>query len=380
MQCRVIILYFLCQAEDGIRDLTVTGVQTCALPILVLILAGAFTKSAQFPFHFWLPGAMEAPTPVSAYLHSATMVKAGVYLLARLSPALGDTGAWVWAVSIAGGTTMLVGAWLAVGQSDLKRVLAYSTVSALGMLTLLLGLGGQLAVHAAMAFLLGHALYKGALFLVAGALDHGTGTRDVDRLGGLGRVMPVTAMAAGVAALSMAGLPPLFGFIAKELSYEATLHAPAAGWVTAAAVAANVLLVAAAGLVGLRPFLGKALPTPRPAHEAPPSLLLGPLALAGLSIAFGLWRGSGADRLVSAASTSVLGQPASTHLALWHGLTPALALSAVTLAGGAGVYAGRGLLRKAAPWWEGAARWGPAGWYELALNGLNGLALGQTRL
>src|SRR5688572_16885763 len=327
MQCRVIILYFLCQAEDGIRDLTVTGVQTCALPILVLILAGAFTKSAQFPFHFWLPGAMEAPTPVSAYLHSATMVKAGVYLLARLSPALGDTGAWVWAVSIAGGTTMLVGAWLAVGQSDLKRVLAYSTVSALGMLTLLLGLGGQLAVHAAMAFLLGHALYKGALFLVAGALDHGTGTRDVDRLGGLGRVMPVTAMAAGVAALSMAGLPPLFGFIAKELSYEATVHAPASGWVRASAVAANVLLVAAAGLVGLRPFLGKALPTPRPAHEAPPSLLLGPLALAGLGAAFGLWP-AGAESLVSAASASVLGRPASLQLSLWHGLTPALALSA----------------------------------------------------
>ena len=231
-----------------------------------------------------------------------------------------------------------------------------------------------------MAFLLGHALYKGALFLVAGALDHETGTRDVDRLGGLGRAMPLTALAAGVAALSMAGLPPLFGFIAKELSYEATLHAPAAGWVTAAAVAANVLLVAVAGLVGLRPFLGKAVPTPRPAHEAPPSLLLGPLVLAGLGVAFGLWPGSGAEWLVSAASTSVLGRPAGVHLALWHGLTPALALSAATLAGGVGVYAGRGLLRRAASRWEGAARWGPAGWYELALKGLNGLAVGQTRL
>jgi multicomponent Na+:H+ antiporter subunit A len=350
------------------------------VPALLLILAGAFTKSAQFPFHFWLPAAMEAPTPVSAYLHSATMVKAGVYLLARLSPALGGTDVWVGTVSVVGGATMLVGGWLALAQSDLKRVLAYSTVSALGMLTLLLGLGGQLAVQAAMAFLLGHALYKGALFLVAGALDHETGTRDVDRLGGLGRAMPLTALAAGAAALSMAGLPPLFGFIAKELSYEATLDAPGAGWVTAAAVAANVLLVAAAGLVGLRPFLGKALPTPRPAHEAPPGLLLGPLALAGLGIAFGLWPGWVAEWLVSAASTSVLGQPAGTRLELWHGLTPALALSAVTLAGGVGVYAGRGLLSKAASWWQRAAHWGPAGWYELALNGLNGLALGQTRL
>ncbi len=350
------------------------------VPGLLLILVGAFTKSAQFPFHFWLPSAMEAPTPVSAYLHSATMVKAGVYLLARLSPALGGTDVWVGTVSVVGAATMLVGGWLALVQSDLKRVLAYSTVSALGTLTLLLGLGGPLAVHAAMAFLLGHALYKGALFLVAGALDHATGTRDVGRLGGLGRAMPVTALSAGVAALSMAGLPPLFGFIAKELSYEATLHAPAAGWVTAAAVAANVLLVAAAGLVGLGPFLGQALPTPRPAHESPPSLLLGPLALAGLGIAFGLQPGWGADGLVSAASTSVLGQPASIHLALWHGLTPALALSAVTLAGGVGVYAARGLLRRLASSCEGAARWGPASWYEFILTGLNGLALAQTRL
>jgi multicomponent Na+:H+ antiporter subunit A len=192
--------------------------------------------------------------------------------------------------------------------------------------------------------------------------------------------MPLTAAAAGAAALSMAGLPPLFGFIAKELSYEATLHAPAAGWVTVAAVAANVPLVAVAGLVGLRPFLGKARPTPRQAHEAPPSLWVGAVALAGLGVAFGLWPGWGAERLVSAASTSVLGQTADVHLALWHGLTPALALSAATLAGGVGAYAGRGLLRRAASRWGGAARWGPAGWYELALKGLHGLAVGQTRL
>lgn len=347
------------------------------VPALVLILLGAFTKSAQFPFHFWLPGAMEAPTPVSAYLHSATMVKAGVYLLARLSPALGGTDVWVGTVSVAGGATMLLGAWMALGQSDLKRILAYSTVSALGTLTLLLGLGGPLAVQAAVAYLLAHALYKGTLFLVAGALDHETGTRDADHLGGLGRAMPLTAAAAALAALSMAGLPPLFGFVAKELSYEAALHAPAAGWVAAAAVAANVPLVAVAGLVGLRPFLGAAVSTHRQAHEPPPSLLLGPLALAGLSVAFGLWLG-GAERLASAASTSVLGQPATVHLALWHGLTPALALSAVTLAGGVGAYAGRGLLRRASSRWEGAARWGPAGWYELALKGLHWLAVGLT--
>jgi multicomponent Na+:H+ antiporter subunit A len=347
------------------------------VPALVLILVGAFTKSAQFPFHFWLPEAMEAPTPVSAYLHSATMVKAGVYLLARVSPALGGTDVWVGVVSIAGGTTMLVGAWMALAQTDLKRILAYSTVSALGTLTLLLGLGGPLAVQAAIAYLLAHALYKGALFLVAGALDHETGTRDVDHLGGLRRAMPLTAVVAGVAALSMAGLPPLFGFIPKELSYEAALHAPAAGWVAAAGVAANVPLVAVAALVGLRPFLGKAVPTPRRPREVPPSLLLGPLALAGLSVAFGLWPG-GAERLVAAASTSVLGHHAAVELALSHGLTSALALSTATLAGGVGVYAGRGLLRRAASRWEGAARWGPSGWYDLALKGLHGVASGLT--
>lgn len=350
------------------------------VPALVLILVGAFTKSAQFPFHFWLPSAMEAPTPVSAYLHSATMVKAGVYLLARLSPALGGTDIWFVSVSGVGGTTMLVGAWTALTQSDLKRILAYSTVSSLGMLTFLLGLGGPLAVEAAMAYLLGHALYKGSLFFVAGALDHETGTRQLDHLGGLGRAMPLTALAAGAAALSMAGLPPLLGFVAKELSYEATLHATAAGWVTAAAVAANALLVCAAGLAGLRPFLGKAVPTPRPAHEAPLSLLLGPLVLAGLSIVFGLWPSWGASSLVSAASASVLSQHATTHLVLWHGLTPALALSAVTLAGGIGVYAGHGQLRKSVPWWEAVACYGPAAWYELAIKVLNGVALGQTRL
>ena len=235
-----------------------------AIPALVLILVGAFTKSAQFPFHFWLPAAMEAPTPISAYLHSATMVKAGVYLLARLSPILGGSDVWIGTVTVVGGVTMLMGGWLALLQSDLKRILAYSTVSALGTLTMLLGIGGPLAVQAAMAFLLGHALYKGALFLVAGALDHETGTRDVDRLSGLRRAMPLTALAAGISALSMAGLPPLFGFIAKELSYEATLDASSAAWLTSAAVAANILLVAAAGAVGLRPFFGQTLPTPRP--------------------------------------------------------------------------------------------------------------------
>ncbi|MDW7680546.1 MAG: proton-conducting transporter membrane subunit, partial [bacterium] len=193
------------------------------LPILLLVLAGAFTKSAQLPFHFWLIGAMQAPTPVSAYLHSATMVKAGIYLLARLHPVLGGSGEWHYIVTFFGVATMLIGALLALPQVDLKKLLAYTTVSALGTLTMLLGIGTTLAIKAAMVYLIVHSLYKGALFMVAGAIDHETGTRDVQVLGGLIKVMPVTAVAAGLAAFSMSGFPPLLGFISKELLYEANL-------------------------------------------------------------------------------------------------------------------------------------------------------------
>ncbi len=179
------------------------------LLILILILLGAFTKSAQAPFHFWLPGAMTAPTPISAYLHSATMVKAGVYLLMRLHPILGGTAEWHYLVSLAGTSTMLIGALLALFQTDLKRLLAFTTVSALGILVMLLGLGTTLATKAALVFLLVHSLYKGGLFMVAGIVDHETGTRDVTRLHSLMWVLPLTAFSAGVAAFSMSGFPPL---------------------------------------------------------------------------------------------------------------------------------------------------------------------------
>lgn len=350
------------------------------VPALVLILLGAFTKSAQFPFHFWLPGAMQAPTPVSAYLHSATMVKAGVYLLARLNPVLGGTDLWFWTLTLVGGTTMLSGAWLALLQSDLKRILAYSTVSALGTLVLLLGQGDPVVAQAAMAFLLGHALYKGALFLVAGTLDHETGTRNVDRLGGLLRAMPFTALAAGLAALSMAGLPPLFGFISKELTYEASLQGRGGALGIAAAVIANGLLVGVAALVGIRPFLGKATETPRKPHEAPVSLWLGALTLSSLSLLFGLAPFLAADLLVSRASAAVFQDAPEIHLALWHGLTPALYLSGVTLVVGVMAFLARGFLRKAASRWTRFAKWGPAQGYELALRGVNGIAALQTRV
>jgi len=346
------------------------------LSALILILLGAFTKSAQFPFHFWLPNAMEAPTPVSAYLHSATMVKAGVYLLARLNPALGGTDAWLYAVGGIGAITMLTGGFLALARTDLKRLLAYSTVSALGTLTMLIGLGTSLALEAAVVLLLAHALYKGALFLVAGALDHEAGTREITRLGGLRRAMPLTAAAAGIAALSMAGLPPLFGFFSKELVYETALEF--GPWVTAAVVTGGLFTVFVAGLVGIGPFWGKPRETPKQAHEAPLSIWLGPAVLAGLSLLVGLFPNSLSDLLISPAVSAVSGKTAAVKLTLWHGVNPALLLSAATLLLGGGLYAARQTIRQGMM--HLAWSWGPAKGYEAALDGLLAAARAQTRL
>ena len=352
------------------------------LPILVLVLVGAFTKSAQVPFHFWLPGAMEAPTPVSAYLHSATMVKVGVYLVARLHPVLGGAPEWHYAVSLAGATTMLTGAVLALTQRDLKRLLAYTTVSALGTLMLLGGLGNTLAVQAAMVFLVVHSLYKGALFMIAGGIDHETGTRDVTQLGGLRHAMPWLAAAALCAGLSMSGLPPMLGFISKELLYEAKLQAPqASGWITSAGVLANVITVAVAAIVALRPFWGRPRPTPRPAHEPPLALLLGPVLLAGLGLLVGLLPDVLAAPLIGAAASAIRGEPTTLKLALWHGLNPVLALSAVTVAAGAALFllGGRERTARAAAALAPLAALTPTRLYQVALAALPTTAGWVTR-
>ncbi|ACY16033.1 hydrogen gas-evolving membrane-bound hydrogenase subunit E [Haliangium ochraceum] len=312
-------------------------------PALLLVLLGAFTKSAQVPFHIWLPAAMAAPTPVSAYLHSATMVKAGVFLLARLSPALGGTLLWQGSLITAGVLTMLVAGYLAVRQRDLKRILAYSTVAVLGILVMLLGIGDRHAVEAAIVFLVAHALYKAALFMVAGNIDHGTGTRDVGRLGGLRRAMPLTCAAALLAALSKAGAPPMFGFLGKELLYGSRLtRDDLSALLIAAAVAVNITLVAAAFLVGVRPFFGSRRETPHAPHEMPPSMWLGPALLAAGGIFAGLVPGPFAHTLGSSAVAAITGQPARVELALWHGVNPEalliLGLSALTLGVGVLVY------------------------------------------
>ncbi|MBE0569479.1 MAG: putative monovalent cation/H+ antiporter subunit A [Deltaproteobacteria bacterium] len=350
------------------------------LPILLLVLLGAFTKSAQFPFHFWLPNAMEAPTPASAYLHAATMVKAGIYLLARLSPVLGNDPAWQIPVTAVGVLTMLAGAWLALQQTYLKLLLAYSTMSALGALTMMLGLGNGPAVAAAVVFLPAHALYKGSLFLVAGSVDHVTGERNVTRLSGLGRSMAVTAAAAMGAAASMAGLPPLLGFLAKENLLGAAWAAPAVrAAFLGAVVLAGAAYVAIAGIVGFRPFVGTARAMRTDPHEAPIALWLGPFLLALLGVLGGMLPGAYAS-LLSAAASAILGVKYEVRLALWHGFDPMLILSATAVAGGIGLYAVRGRLVALRARWGHLGAWGPSHWYDVGMKELVLLARRQTRL
>lgn len=352
------------------------------LPILLLVLLGAFTKSAQVPFHFWLPGAMEGPTPVSAYLHSATMVKAGIYLMARLTPLLGGTDPWFYIVSTVGAATMLITGVLAFYQDDLKRVLAYSTVSVLGTLTMLLGLGTAEAIKAAVVYLFAHALYKGALFMVAGAVYHETGDLDLRRIGNLGRKMPITAAAGGLAALSMAGIFPTFGFIGKEMLYVAGWETPSARLLLIGVMMlASLLFVAVGGMVGFAPFFSKNRNGAEPAaHEAPVSLWLGPALLAGLGLLFGFFPGPAERFVLSPAAAVILRRPAELHLALWHGFNPILAMSAAAAVAGIVLYAARDRILAATEALKALSRWGPERGYRALLDGMMTLAKTQTAL
>jgi multicomponent Na+:H+ antiporter subunit A len=350
--------------------------------ILILFLAGAFTKSAQFPFHFWLPNAMAAPTPVSAYLHSATMVKGGVYLMARMNPALGGTDAWFWALVIAGGFTTVFASVLAIRQTDIKQVLAYTTLMALGALTLFIGAGTAAAITGMMAFLVVHSLYKAALFLMIGIVDHETGTRDVDTLRGLGRKMPLTFLGGAIAALSMAGIPPLVGFIGKEFLYKAGLDMDRATlWITGTIFAASALMFVAAGISVLRPFTGKLAPTPQTPHEGPWAMWIGPLLLGSLSLGFGLFPDTLEAWFVAPGTWAVYGDYGyAVDLYLFREVNAAFLLSLATFATGAVLYAIHRPLRG----WLGRVfeanpiKFDP-GW-DRVLDGLKALAGWQTRL
>lgn len=318
------------------------------LAALLLVLGGAFTKSAQFPFHFWLPNAMEAPTPVSAYLHSATMVKAGVYLLMRLNPVMGETPAWEILLPFFGGITLLVGSILAVRQTDLKLMLAYTTVASLGLLVMLTGFDTEHAVEAAVLYLVAHSLFKGALFMVAGAIDHESGTRDIRKLGGLGKLMPITFAAALLAGISMAGLPPLFGFLAKEEIYYALAGtSPRAILFTAVAVIGNALMFVIAFAVGLKPFIGQEGDTPKHAHEGPVMLWIGPLTLSVLALLGALFSGIAHRFVTSPMASAVDGELQTVTIGLIPSLGAALALSVVTVILGVILYMGLERLRAA---------------------------------
>jgi multicomponent Na+:H+ antiporter subunit A len=315
---------------------------------LLLLLGGAFTKSAQFPFHFWLPNAMEAPTPVSAFLHSATMVKAGVYLLMRLNPVMGATPEWEFILPLFGSITLIVGATLAIRQTDLKLMLAYTTVASLGLLVMLTGFGTDYAIKAAVLYLIAHSLFKGALFMVAGIIDHEAGTRDVTKLGGLGKLMPITFGAALIAALSMGGLPPLFGFMAKEVVYEA-LAQPSVGAIvlTLAAIIGNALMFAIAFAVALKPFVGPQAKTPKHAHEGPALLWLGPVVLAATGLMGGFLSVLAHQYFSSPAATAVAGTVQVIDISVIPHLNIAFGLSVLTVVLGVGFYLKLEFLRDA---------------------------------
>ncbi|WP_340236659.1 monovalent cation/H+ antiporter subunit A [Sulfitobacter pontiacus] len=310
------------------------------LPALILILLGCFTKSAQFPFHFWLPHAMAAPTPVSAYLHSATMVKAGLFLMARMWPVLSGTEIWIVLVCSAGLITMVLGALIAIFKNDLKALLAFSTVSHLGLITFLLGTGTSFGAMAAVFHILNHASFKAALFMSAGIVDHAVHTRDMTRLGGLRRLMPITFAIATLAALSMAGIPLLNGFLSKEMMLEEALHTTLFGspYLVAAVATLGALFSAAYSFRFIaHTFLGKERNDyPAKPHDPEfglwisPALLIIPVIVIGVAPFL-------AEPFVRTVTQAVIGSAAempSAHIKLWHGFVPALGMSAIAVVGG----------------------------------------------
>lgn len=405
------ILLYVMSGTFSIREL-IPQAQSLAdhslfIPALLLILLGAFTKSAQFPFHIWLPDAMEAPTPVSAYLHSATMVKAGIYLAARLSPIFAGQAEWFWLISGFGLATLLYGSFSAVKQTDLKAILAYSTVSQLGMIMCMLGLGSAgaaygldekgllytAAITAAIFHIINHATFKGALFMVAGIVDHETGTRDIRRLGGLASLMPITFTIALIGTFSMAGLPPFNGFLSKEMFFTAALRVlrmemfnaetwgllfPVLAWT------ASVFTFIYSMIVLFKTFSGSLQKEklPKLPHEAPLGMLIPPAVLAGLAVVFGLFPNILSYSLIEPAMAAVLpnqlapGERYLVSISLWHGWTAELFMTIGVIAVGT-------LLYKLLRYWQGVYGLYPEKltlnrMYDRALHGADTLSARMT--
>ncbi|MDZ7594446.1 MAG: monovalent cation/H+ antiporter subunit A [Thiobacillus sp.] len=354
------------------------------VPTLTLILLGVFTKSAQFPFHFWLPHAMAAPTPVSAYLHSATMVKAGVFLLARLFPALSGTPEWFWLVSGAGLATLLLGAYVALFKHDLKGLLAYSTISHLGLITLLFGLSTPLAAVAGVFHIINHATFKASLFMAAGIIDHEAGTRDMRRLNGLWKFMPYTATLAMVAAAAMAGVPLMNGFLSKEMFFAEAMHISeghVGGWLLPALVTLAGALAVAYSIRFIHDvfFNGEPVDLPRTPHEPPRWMKVPVEILVVLCLAVGIAPALTVAPLLAVAAADTLQTPLPDyHLALWHGINPALVMSLIALAGGTLIY----LIRRPLFAWHerGLGRLDARVVFNALQNGLFALARAITRL
>jgi len=356
-------------APEWIDDPRVSGAVLC-------VVLGAFTKSAQFPFHFWLPGAMAAPTPASAYLHSATMVKLGVYLLARLHPAFGELVLWQLTLVGVGAFTSVWAMVLTVRERDLKRILAWSTVSSLGMLVLLIGLPGEGAATATAAFLLAHALYKAPLFFVAGNVDLATGTRLIDDLSGLGRRMPFTAAAGWMAGLSMAGIPLSFGYVAKDVIKIAKSDSAAFEWVTYASVFVSAASIAAAGIATARIFWHRSPLRPEHAKEGSAATWLPPLIAASFGIFLGLYPAPVEPLLTDAAAA--MGRAQSLQQMRADG-TASWAALGVTLALGLAIYLAWDFLHRQQGKLAGHEALRASGWYAGAMASIPWLASRVTR-
>jgi multicomponent Na+:H+ antiporter subunit A len=349
---------------------------------IILILIGAFTKSAQFPFHFWLPNAMAAPTPVSAYLHSATMVKAGVYLVFRLNPAFAGIELWEILLVAVGTITMFWGAIVAFQSDDLKTILAYTTISALGIFFMLIGAGTTTAINAAMVYVMAHALYKGALFLITGIIDHETGTRKVSQLSDLSRKMPFTTVAAVGAGLSMAGMIPFLGFIGKEALYDALYVSEkwSALPTLVLVVISSMFFVAVAIEIMYNVFFKKGPLYDIEIHEAPMQMYLPPLILGILGLLAGIFSSVFSEPLLNVAASNIHRQGLSLVMELWHGLNFVVILSVLTIGFGVALYLIRTRVRYFWQKLENTGLLNANSAYDKTINGLQSFAAFQTRV